>query len=157
MATEIDRFEAKYIPEPNSGCWLWIGGFNVKGYGQLWRSVERRLQLAHRFAFETFVGPLVEGLHVCHRCDNRACVNPDHLFLGTPAENTADMMAKGRDYRGEARKGEAVASSRLSEGAVREIRSRHAAGQSGRSLARAFGVSKTSIAAIVARRTWSHV
>lgn len=89
-----ERFEAKYIPEPNSGCWLWIGSYDSKGYGQL--RMPDRLKVATHIALELSGRPVPRGLCACHRCDTPACVNPDHLFIGTHKDNSQDSVRKGR-------------------------------------------------------------
>lgn len=90
------------IPEPMSGCFLWMGMANRDGYGLAAapRRSGRSNVLAHRLAWETHRGPIPDGLHVLHRCDTPACVNVDHLFLGTPTENMRDKIAKGRQRTG---------------------------------------------------------
>lgn len=87
------------VPEPNSGCWLWTGQVREDGYASHWLATEQRLVLGHRLAYESFYGPIPKGQFVCHACDVRSCVNPDHLWLGTPAENTRDMCRKGRQAK----------------------------------------------------------
>jgi hypothetical protein len=89
-----DRFEDKVSIEPNSGCWLWTGSLNDTGYGQLW--VGSKSTRAHRLSYELHVGPIPEGMHVCHHCDNPPCCNPNHLFVGSHTDNMADKIKKGR-------------------------------------------------------------
>lgn len=96
--TEAERFDDKYIPEPNSGCWLWTGSLNRFGYGKFY--ARGASWLAHRFSYELRIGPVPEQLHVCHKCDVTQCVNPDHLFLGTHADNMRDKSLKGRSRTG---------------------------------------------------------
>ena len=75
--TPLQRFEGKYIPEPNTGCWLWLGALNERGYGKM--MINYRKILAHRFAYQTFKGPLLARMELDHLCRVRCCVNPDHL------------------------------------------------------------------------------
>lgn len=96
-----EAFEQRHIPEPNSGCWLWVGAANRDGYGLFCGSRKGKAQhLAHRISWELFRGPIPQGVEVCHRCDVRCCVNPDHLFLATHTDNMADMYRKGRGRPG---------------------------------------------------------
>lgn len=108
--------------------------------------------LAHRLAYELAHGPIPDGLYVCHRCDRRCCVRPEHLFLGTAADNQRDMAAKGRSLQGERHH-----KAKVTDAAVREIRRRVAAGETCRALAPEYGVSPSAIERIASRRAWAHV
>ena len=148
-----DRFEDKFIPEPNSGCWLWTASVNQDGYGNFGigsRADKTQFSAkAHRIAHELYVGPIPAGLSVLHRCDIPSCVNPNHLFLGTQADNVHDMEKKGR---GRHLRGAAHGRVKLSESDVRYIRN---SDKRNVDLARMFNVTKTHIGYIKNRKAWS--
>ena len=89
------HIEAKIIPEPMSGCYLWVGSLTSQGYGGIVR--KGKLLQAHRVVYEFECGPIPEGAMICHHCDNRICVNPDHLYVGDAQSNNDDMNRRGRN------------------------------------------------------------
>ena len=85
-----------YIPEPNSGCWLWLGPYTAGGYGLVRLGVRAPVPRAHRLSLQVATGQSGDGLMACHHCDVPSCVNPSHLFWGTAGDNKRDSSAKGR-------------------------------------------------------------
>lgn len=93
--TAQERFDAKYMPVPEAGCWIWTGAVNCeRGYGYF--IYEGKPRLAHRASWSIHNGPIPDGANVLHRCDIPSCVNPNHLFLGTLSDNMKDCSVKGR-------------------------------------------------------------
>lgn len=151
---ELDTPEAvlEAKVQRGAGCWLWLAGKHPPNRHAAFKRNGRKY-LAHRAAYELAYGPIPPGMCVCHRCDTPACCNPAHLFLGTPGDNTRDMVSKGRNVRGEA-----VGVSRLTPAAVVEIRRRYAGGGIlQRELANAYGVAQTTISEVILRKKWRHV
>lgn len=143
--TPIERFLSNFAK--SDGCWEWTGGLDSRGYGHLRVGGGKRPK-AHVFSYQFHVGQVPPGKFVCHRCDNPKCVNPEHLFVGTNAENTADKVSKGRQARGDA------IARKLNSDAVREIRA-----MSGtlRDVASRFGVSRRMIYLIRKGVSWAHL
>lgn len=134
------------------GCWVWTGSKNVLGYGFI--RVGTHNVRAHRASYTAFKGEIPEGLYVCHTCDNPQCINPDHLFAGTPAENTTDMIAKGRKRLGPPLRGERHPRCKLTIDQAREIKS---AKGTARELAAKYGVSHALIVGIRNGTNWRYI
>jgi hypothetical protein len=144
-----ERFDAKYIPEPNSGCWLWESGFDGWGYGRL--KYRRKYLAAHRLSWTIHRGEIPTGMWVLHKCDTPVCVNPDHLFLGTHRDNMRDMVQKGRSYW---RFGETHPQAKLTKEDVAAILSDT---RPKLIIASDYGIGASHVSAIQLRKKWHHL
>lgn len=135
--------------EPDE-CWEWQKKLGAWGYGAV--CFRGEIMPAHRASYEIHKGPIPEGLKVLHRCDNPPCCNPNHLFLGTDAENVADKVGKKRHAFGER-----AASAKLAEADINEIRQLHKSGFSASKIAATYKVSPSTINRIVKGKGWTHV
>lgn len=144
-----DRFW-RHVKKTNT-CWLWTGNKDRNGYGRILdkpHSQGGKPRLAHRVAWELTNGPIPDGLNLCHHCDVPTCVRPDHMFVGTQADNMADCSAKRRVANG---------STKLTEEQVRLFRREYRAGARLAAMGRKYGIHWQTIADIVHGRTWKHV
>lgn len=136
-------------------CWEWTGARRV-GYGALVVGYNEKGQpikaSAHRLSWQLHNSEIPDGLFVCHHCDNRLCVRPDHLFLGTIRENGADMVRKGRQV-----KGERVNTCQLTEAQAAEVKRLSDAGVRQQSIADMFGIGQSTVSAIVCGQSWKHL
>lgn len=152
MRSDESAFWNKVIKGP--GCWEWKGAHIPDGYA--WMTWKRRQMGAHRVSWMLNHGPIPPGAHVLHKCDNRGCVRPDHLQLGTHKDNMADM---GRKKRGTC--GEKNYNAKLTADQVRAIRNSYCGGKGRRSnakeIAALFGVEVGAVHSVVAGRTWTHI
>lgn len=147
-----DRFFRKV--QKTSDCWIWTGNKRPNGYGIIQEAGKgSRTLAAHRVSYELHKGQIPDGLVVMHSCDTPACVNPDHLSVGTFKENTADMIAKGRK-RTVSPKGTGNGKAKLNDDLVRYIRQSN---KNAASIARELNLSGNCIRGVLSGRTWSHV
>ena len=151
--TPGQRFWAKVNRAGDEDCWEWTASRSSVGYGKI--RIDDKMVLAHRWSYERYRGEIPDGMFVCHHCDNRACVNPNHLFLGTPADNMADRDIKGRQAE---QKGEFNGYAKLSNSDVIAIKARLAAGgETHKAIAADYGMSRQAIGFINTGTTWSHL
>jgi len=156
--TLAERFERYVERDPSSGCGLWSGcssGSWGTGYGTI--TFRGRVYKAHRLSLMLAGRDLATDQLACHSCDTPLCVNPSHLWVGTHADNMADMVSKGRHRAGMVPRGSAVKTSKLTEIAVVGIRQQLASGVAKAEIARAYGVSRASVYFIANGQSWTHV
>lgn len=145
----LNRFLSKIIINQETGCWIWTASTRG-GYGYFWYD---KSESAHRVSYEHFIGPIPDGLDVLHTCDNKLCVNPEHLFVGTHQDNMFDMSEKGRSTIGER-----YPNSKLTEESVRSIRQRYDTQYISYSeLSKMYNISKAQIGCIIRGENWSHI
>lgn len=154
--TVQERIKRLSVPAPN-GCWQWVG-VTRNGYGRMTVGSRgdgtRRAQVAHRAAYEAFVGPTPASLEVCHRCDNPGCVNPEHLFLGSRQDNVDDRVKKGRNNHVV---GSRIGTAKLTEATVIQARRMRADGLAYQKIADVFGIHKTTAMDACKGDQWAHV
>lgn len=143
-----DRFFNGKFTKMESGCWLWNSSRD--DYGSICVGIIR--QRAHRVSYELHIGRIPDGLFVLHQCDNKRCVNPDHLFLGTDQDNSDDKVSKGRQA-----KGVKVGGVKLDDIQVLTIRKCAADGLKANKIAPYFHVSNSTVTEIIARKIWRHI
>ena len=142
------RLLAKVSKGPE--CWIWNGSTGKNGYGRIGAGRGRSPLLAHRASWMVHVGPIPHGLLVCHTCDVRNCVNPEHLFLGTAKDNTMDMISKGRMSVGESRPN-AV----LTDETARELRA-YSGPMTQSQLGELYGISQSHVSSVINGKRWVH-
>ena len=154
----FERLAARSRIKEGSSCVEWVGAPNIGGYGIICvgsdaaHRKDRKWLLAHRASYLHFVGDIPSGMLVCHTCDNRMCINPMHLFVGTARDNTADMRAKGRHQRGSRHW-----MARINEDLVVEMREMHRSGLPISDIARKFGVNEITARDAIVGITWAWV
>jgi len=145
--TTEERFWEKV--DKSGSCWIWTASTNGRGYGKF--RISGKYATVHRISYEMHKGPIPAEMVVMHSCDNRLCVNPDHLNVGTHADNVKDKVTKGREARGSTH-----GLSKLTEVQVLEIRAKYPSWTQ-EELAAQYGVTTMCVSYIVHRKTWTHI
>lgn len=151
---QVIRFWSKVDKSNPDGCWLWTGSKVPFGYGTTYYN--GKPQRTHRISYKIAHGEIPDDVCVLHKCDNPACVNPDHLFLGTKHDNTQDMVKKGRQ-KYVTHNGSENGNSKLKESDVTQIRCLFESGYSQKGIAKLFSISTRTVCQIVENETWKHV
>lgn len=142
-----DRLDDKFIVDEVTGCWVWVGAVASSGYGKIGAGGKWGKTIsAHRVAWEKVHGEVPGKLQVLHRCDNKLCVNPQHLWVGTQVDNIQDCISKGR-----------IKTTKLTKDQVVMIRSNYQKGVGTTEISRALNVHQTTIQRVVSRKTWGHI
>jgi hypothetical protein len=158
--TAIERVLKRTIKQ-DDGCWIFQGAKNCHGYGMI--GLGKRsdgIERCHRVSYRHFIGEIPKGMFICHKCDVPACVNPEHLFIGTPKDNHTDMRNKNRHSnppRNLHDCGEYRYNSKLNDDLVRNIRIEYSHGASMYSIAKRLQMSNTTISKVINRLSWKHV
>lgn len=149
----LDGLIERVMPEPNTGCWIWMGVLNSGGYGVV--KAEGRSVYAHRHSWRLRNGKIPDGLSILHKCDIRPCINPDHLYPGTPRQNSDDAISRGRTHKwaGKRARG-ANPNAKLSEANIAEIKSLLVQGVPQKEIANTFGISNPTVSQIKTGATW---
>lgn len=145
--SQVEQLQVRIDTESDAPCWRWIGSFKDNGYGRLGDDY------AHRLSFRLHVGLIPDGRNVCHTCDNRWCVNPLHLFIGTQADNMDDMRAKGRGHYGAKRSSTGITDADVEE--MRRLYWSEVVSQA--KIARRYGLTQPHVLKIVRGLRWTHV
>lgn len=144
------KIQGFYVTKGEDQCWEYFGHKDTAGYGQIW--YQGRLQMVSRVLYEHYYGPFDDSLLVCHKCDNPACVNHKHLFIGTKQDNATDRNNKNRQA-----KGETHSKAKLTEKQVLEIRFKYLIGLSVMDLSKEYKVTHQNINSIIKREYWKHI
>ena len=156
MEKIVKRFLSN-ISIAGNGCWDWSARRSQHGYG--WFYYNKKQRIASRVSWELHHGEIPKEMCVCHKCDNPACVNPDHLFLGTHQENMRDRDRKGRNKCGSLpiARGEQHSFSKLKDEDVREIRNLYSQGMLQREIGKRFGIVRQNVSKILLGQRWKHI